>query len=59
MPSDFDVGHAGHMEHTDLLNKLIADLEEQGCKLFIEHQNGFRVVSSRTGAVIDGRADLM
>ena len=55
MPSDFDVAR-WTMEHTDLLNKLIADLEEQGCKLFIEHQNGFRVVSSRTGAVIGGRA---
>ena len=58
MPSDFDVAR-WTMEHTDLLNKLIADLEEQGCKLFIEHQNGFRVVSSRTGAVIGGRADLI
>ena len=47
------------MEHTDLLNKLIADLEEQGCELFIEHQNGFRVESPRTGAVIGGRADLI
>ncbi|MYE54503.1 MAG: hypothetical protein F4X34_04820 [Chloroflexi bacterium] len=47
------------MEHTDLLNKLIADLEEQGCKLFIEHQNSFRVESPRTGAVISGRVDLM
>ena len=56
--SDFDVAR-WTMEHTDLLNKLIADLEEQGCELFIEHQNGFRVESSRTGAVISGRADLM
>ena len=58
MPSDFDVAR-WTMEHTDLLNKLIADLEEQGCELFIEHQNGFRVESQRTGAVISGRADLM
>ena len=58
MPSDFDVAR-WTMEHTDLLNKLIADLEEQGCELFIEHQNGFRVESSRTGAVIGGRADLI
>ena len=47
------------MEHTDALNRLIADLEEQGCELFIEHQNGFRVQSPRTGAVIGGRADLI
>ena len=58
MPSDFDVAR-WTMEHTDLLNKLIADLEEQGCELFIEHQNGFRVESSRSGAVIGGRADLI
>ena len=58
MPSDFDVAR-WTMEHTDLLNRLIADLEEQGCELFIEHQNGFRVESSRTGAVISGRVDLM
>ncbi len=58
MPSDFDVAR-WTMEHTDLLNKLIADLEEQGCELFIEHQNGFRVESPRTGAVIGGRADLI
>ena len=58
MPSDFDVAR-WTMEHTDLLNKLIADLEEQGCELFIEHQNGFRVKSPRTGAVIGGRADLI
>ena len=47
MPSDFDVAR-WTMEHTDLLNKLIADLEEQGCELFIEHQNGFRVESPRS-----------
>ena len=58
MPSDFDVAR-WTMEHTDALNKLIADLDEQDCKLFIEHQNGFRVRSSRTGAVIGGRADLI
>ena len=44
MPSDFDVAR-WTMEHTDALNRLIADLEEQGCELFIEHQNGFRVLS--------------
>ena len=58
MPSAFDVARRT-MEHTDLLNRLIADLEEQGCVLFIEHQNGFRVESPRTGAVIGGRADLI
>ena len=45
MPSDFDVAR-WTMEHTDALNTLIADLEEQGCELFIEHQNGFRVAES-------------
>ena len=58
MPSDFDVAR-WTMEHTDALNRLIADLEELGCELFIEHQNGFRVQSPRTGAVIGGRADLI
>ena len=58
MPSDFDSAR-WNMEHTDLMNKLIADLEEQGCQVYIESQNSFRVESSRSGAVISGKPDLI
>ena len=58
MPSDFDSAR-WNMEHTDLLNELVAELEEQGCELFIERQNSFRVVSRRSGAVIGGKPDLI
>ena len=58
MPSDFDSAR-WNMEHTDLMNRLIADLEQEGCKIFIERQNSFRVESSRSGAVIGGKPDLI
>ena len=58
MPSDFDSAR-WNMEHTDLLNELVAELEEQGCELFIERQNSFRVESSRSGAVVGGKPDLI
>ena len=58
MPSDFDSAK-WNMEHTDLMNEFVEELEERGCEIFIEHQNGFRVQSPRTGAVIGGRADLI
>ena len=58
MPSDFDAAR-WNMEHTDLLNELVAELEEQGCELFIEQQNSFRVESSRSGAVIGGKPDII
>ena len=58
MPSDFDVAR-WTMDHTDALNRLIAELEEQGCRLYIENQNSFRVEGTRSGAVIGGRADLV
>ena len=41
------------------MNKLIEDLEERGCQVFIERQNEFRTESPRTGAVIHGRTDLI
>ena len=37
----------------------MAELEEQGCELFIERQNSFRVESARSGAVIGGKPDLI
>ena len=58
MSSDFDSAR-WNMEHTDLLNELVADLEELGCELFIERQNSFRVESLRSGAVIGGKPDLI
>ena len=58
MPSDFDAAR-WNMEHTDLLNELVAELEEQGCELFIEQQNSFRVESPRSGAVIGGKPDII
>ena len=35
MPSDFNSAK-WNMEHTDLMNELVAELEERGCELFIE-----------------------
>ena len=58
MPSDFDSAR-WNMEHTDLLNELVAELEEQGYELLIERQNSFRVESPRSGAVIGGKPDLI
>ena len=58
MPSDFDSAR-WNMEHTDLLNELVAELEERGCELFIERQNSFRVESPRSGAVVGGKPDLI
>ena len=58
MPSDFDSAR-WNMENTDLLNDLVAELEEQGCEPFIERQNSFRVESTRSGAVIGGKPDLI
>ena len=58
MPSDFDSAR-WNMEHTDLMNKLIADLDQQGCEIFIERQNSFRVESPRSGAVIGGKPDII
>ena len=58
MPSDFDSAR-WNMEHTDLLNELVAELEEQGCELFIERQNSFRVESTRSGAVVGAKPDLI
>ena len=58
MPSDFDSAR-WNMEHTDLLNELVAELEERGCELFIERQNFFLVESPRSGAVVGGKPDLI
>ena len=61
----FKSNHQGYakarwnMQHTDLLNELIAELEEQGCEIFIERQNEFRVLSARSGTVISGRPDII
>ena len=58
VPSNFDSAR-WNMEHTDLLNELIAELEKQGCEIFIERQNEFRVLSARSGTVISGRPDII
>ena len=57
-PSDFNSAK-WNMEHTDLLNELVATLEERGCEVFIENQNSFRVESPRSGIVIGGKPDLI
>ena len=41
------------------MNKLIEDLEERGCQVFIERQKEFRTESPRTGAVIQGKPDVI
>ena len=58
MPSDFDSAK-WNAEHTDLLNKLIEELEELGCELFIERQNSFRVESANSGMVVSGKPDVI
>ena len=56
--SDFDSAR-WMMAHTELLNELAEQLEQQGCKVFIEHQNGFRSESPRSGVVISGTPDII
>ena len=58
MPSDFDSAK-WNMEHTDLLTELVDRLEEQGCQVFIESQNSFKVESPRSGFVISGKPDVI
>ena len=57
-PSDFNSAR-WQMEHTELLNELAERLEQLGCQIFIEHQNGFRVESPRSGVVISGTPDII
>ena len=56
MPSDFDSAK-WNAEHTDLVNRLIEELEELGCELFIERQNSFRVESASSGMIVSGKPD--
>ena len=58
MPSDFDSAK-WNMEHTDLMNELVAELEERGCEIFIEKQNSFKVESARSGVVVGGTPDII
>ena len=59
MPNDFDSAH-WHIEHTALLDQQLAvELEEQGCQVFIDRQNDFRVEISRSGMVISGVPDVI
>ena len=58
MPSDFNSAK-WNMEHTDLMNELVEELEERGCQIFIERQNSFRVESARSGVVIGGTPDII
>ena len=58
MPSDFDSAR-WNVEHTDLVNRLIEELEELGCELFIERQNSFRVQSANSGMVVSGKPDVI
>ena len=58
MPSDFDSAK-WNAEHTDLVNRLIEELEELGCELFIERQNSFRVESASSGMVVSGKPDVI
>ena len=58
MPSDFDSAK-WNMEHTDLMNELITELEERGCEIFIERQNSFKVESARSGVVVGGTPDII
>ena len=57
-PSDFNSAR-WQMDHTELLNELADKLEQQGCEVFIENQNGFWLESSRSGVVISGTPDII
>ena len=57
-PSDFDSAR-WMMQHTELLNELVEQLEQQGCEVHIEHQNGFWLESPRSGVVISGTPDII
>ena len=58
MPSDFN-SSKWNMEHTDLMNELVAELEERGCQIFIERQNFFHVESPRSSVVVAGTPDII
>ena len=58
MPSDFNSAK-WNMEHTDLMNELVEELEERGCQIFIERQNSFRVESACSGVVVGGTPDII
>ena len=58
VPSDFDSAK-WNLEHTDLLTELVDRLEEQGCQVFIESQNSFKVESPRSGFVISSKPDVI
>ena len=57
-PSDFDLVR-WQAEHTVLVNSLANDLEKQGCRVWIEHQNSFRIESRKSGLTVSGRPDLI
>ena len=57
-PSDFDLVR-WQAEHTVLVNSLVDDLEKNGCKVWIEHQNSFRIESRKSGLTVSGRPDLI
>ena len=57
-PSDFDLAR-WQAEHTVLVNSLADELERQGCKVWIEHQNSFKVESRKSGLTVSGRPDLI
>ena len=57
-PSDFNSAK-WNMEHTDLMNEFVEELEERGCQIFIERQNSFRVESARSGVVVGGTPDII
>ena len=57
-PSDFDLAR-WQAEHTVLVNSLADELERQGCEVWIEHQNSFRIESRKSGLTVSGRPDLI
>ena len=56
VPDDFDVT-AWQIKHTDLLNRVRANLEEEGKTVFTEGQNRF--VLRGTVAALGGKPDLI
>ena len=59
-PVDSYFDSAGwNVMHTQTLRELADKLQAEGCEVFIENQNSFRVTSSLTGSVIAGKPDLI
>ena len=56
--SGFDTA-GWNMKHTRALSELADRLESEGCEVFLEGQNSFRLTGSESGAIVAGKPDLV